>query len=43
MKYNIKMDMRKIGRCGLDSSGLGQEPVAVFCESSGFHKRQGIS
>jgi hypothetical protein len=27
------MDLRKIGwgSCGLDSSGLGQGPVAVYC------------
>jgi hypothetical protein len=30
----IKMDLRKIGlgRCGLDSTGSGQEPVAGSCE-----------
>jgi hypothetical protein len=30
----IRMDLREIGLwgCGLDSTGSGQEPVAVCCE-----------
>jgi hypothetical protein len=32
-KDDMKMDLREMGcRYGLDSSGIGQEPVAVYCE-----------
>jgi len=33
-KDNIRIDRRETGwlRCGLDSSGSGQEPVEGFCE-----------
>jgi hypothetical protein len=38
----------RVGRCGLDSSGSGQGPVASSCEHGnertfGFRRRRGIS
>jgi hypothetical protein len=35
----IRMDLRKIGleRCGVDSTGSGQGPVAGCCESGDEH------